>query len=169
MKTLLKLKHYHIFLIVLLGIILMGFKVEGNTHLTAFLYIVGTVLWLLWPLAVGHELHKLLPRKIEVNYNLFVVNLILTVTVVALVSILSDGEEMTFRGVEMIPFIYLMYATINSLSFPAKVLNSIERNREVSLSEYIGDFFLIVFLPIGIWFLQPRINRILENKELVAD
>ena len=76
---------------------------------------------------------------------------------------------MTFRGVEMIPFIYLMYATINSLSFPAKVLNSIERNREVSLSDYIGDFFLIVFLPIGIWFLQPRINRILENKELVAD
>jgi hypothetical protein len=49
--------------------------------------------------------------------------------------------------------------------FIAKSLKSVEYNREALIGEYIGEFFLIWFFPIGVWFLQPKINRIFESTE----
>lgn len=44
--------------------------------------------------------------------------------------------------------------------FMAKALKSVETQSEVSFTDCIGDFMLLIFLPIGIWFIQPRINKI---------
>jgi hypothetical protein len=30
-------------------------------------------------------------------------------------------------------------------------------------NDYIGEFFLFWFFPIGIWFIQPRINNIVSK------
>ena len=38
----------------------------------------------------------------------------------------------------------------------AKTYKTIELNRTVSFGSFVGEFFLILFLPIGIWFLQPK-------------
>jgi hypothetical protein len=48
--------------------------------------------------------------------------------------------------------------------FTAKTITSVEMKKETHFSDYIGDFFLIWFFPVGIWFLQPRINRLLEEQ-----
>ncbi|MEN9640511.1 MAG: hypothetical protein RLZZ262_2380, partial [Bacteroidota bacterium] len=39
----------------------------------------------------------------------------------------------------------------------------LELQREVRFSEFIREFFLIWFFPIGIWFIQPKINRWFEE------
>lgn len=50
--------------------------------------------------------------------------------------------------------------------FVAKTITSVEMKKESHFSDYIGDFFLIWFFPVGIWFVQPRINKIiLDNSE----
>lgn len=79
--------------------------------------------------------------------------------------VLSDGKGMEFNGLEAIPMFYVFYAFVHSLAFPVKTLKSIELNKEASLGDYFGSFMLIVILPIGIWFLQPRINQIENMKE----
>jgi hydrogenase maturation factor len=35
--------------------------------------------------------------------------------------------------------------------------------RTVSFYDYAGPFFLWWFFPLGIWFVQPRINRLFAN------
>jgi hypothetical protein len=46
------------------------------------------------------------------------------------------------------------------LYFVAKTMKSVEMQKTVTFNDYAGEFFLIWFFPIGIWFLQPRINKI---------
>ena len=67
--------------------------------------------------------------------------------------------------IESLPMFYVFYAFLYYLSFPGRSLRTIENKRLPDFGEYIGDFFLVLFLPIGIWFLQPRINRIADEQE----
>jgi hypothetical protein len=46
------------------------------------------------------------------------------------------------------------------LYFVSKSLVLAETNKPVSFYDYAGPFFLIWFFPIGVWFTQPRINRL---------
>lgn len=169
MALILKLKHWQIFLILLAGIVLQSFTIEGNKNVTMILNISGTIIWFLWPLMVGNELYRLLPKKVEMNYTLFIINIVLVLTLYTIVMIISDGKGMTFTGIEVLPALYILFAIINSFAFPVRALNSIEKNKKASTGEYLGDFFLVALLPLGIWFLQPRINKVAENANLTDE
>jgi hypothetical protein len=50
-----------------------------------------------------------------------------------------------------------------ALRFAAKVMKSVEIDRLAKFSDYAGEFFLIWFMPVGVWFLQPRLNRMVKE------
>lgn len=41
----------------------------------------------------------------------------------------------------------------------ARAIHSVQENRKVSAGEVVFDWFLVVFYPIGIFALQPRVNE----------
>ncbi len=49
--------------------------------------------------------------------------------------------------------------------FVSKTIKTTELNRTVTFSDFIGEFFMIWFFPIGIWFIQPRINKIVSEEK----
>ncbi|NBW38952.1 MAG: hypothetical protein EBR30_28835 [Cytophagia bacterium] len=166
MKALLRSKHWQIFLILIVVLILGDIKIEGNPILTITLNAVGTLIYFLWPILVGHELQNYLPRKIELNYTFFMINGFLIVLAITAGAIIYEGEAWHFEGIAALPIFYILFAVFYVFSFPGRTLLSIENKKEAALSESIGEFFLTFFLPIGIWFLQPRLNRIVDaNKE----
>ncbi|MEI6310940.1 MAG: hypothetical protein WCP57_01645 [Bacteroidota bacterium] len=52
-----------------------------------------------------------------------------------------------------------MASMLHTLYYVAKTIKTVELQRKVSFSDFAGEFFLVWFFPIGIWILQPRINR----------
>lgn len=54
---------------------------------------------------------------------------------------------------------------IHTLYFCAKTVRTVEKGSVARFGEYIGDFALLMFWPIGVWILQPRINRMVQNEE----
>ena len=48
-------------------------------------------------------------------------------------------------------------------AFEAKVNQSAELQKEVRFSDFAGEFFLIWLFPIGVWFVQPKVNKIMEE------
>ncbi|SDD20433.1 hypothetical protein [Williamwhitmania taraxaci] len=48
-----------------------------------------------------------------------------------------------------------------------KSLKSLEIGRKAKLSEWIIDAILLFAFPIGIWFIQPRLNRIYLVNEMI--
>jgi hypothetical protein len=56
--------------------------------------------------------------------------------------------------------LFAMFCIFYNLYFLAKTLKTAELQRPVTFRDFIGEFFLAWFFPIGIWILQPRINRV---------
>jgi hypothetical protein len=50
---------------------------------------------------------------------------------------------------------YLMYKA-------AKTIKIAEVQKPVKFVDFAGEFFLLWFFPIGIWFLQPKINKLAQ-------
>lgn len=64
----------------------------------------------------------------------------------------------------LVPFHLLAMACLfYDLYFVSKSLALAETARPVSFYDYAGPFFLLWFFPIGIWIIQPRINRLYES------
>jgi hypothetical protein len=59
---------------------------------------------------------------------------------------------------------FAMFCLFYDLYFVSKNLVMVETGKRVTFYDYAGPFFLIWFFPIGIWFIQPRINRLYEQK-----
>ena len=57
----------------------------------------------------------------------------------------------------MICMFYLLY-------FVSKSLVSAETSKPASFYDYAGPFFLLWFFPIGIWVVQPRVNRLYSGR-----
>ena len=65
-----------------------------------------------------------------------------------------------------------MFGLFYSIYFTAKALKGAELQRRVTFSDYVGEFFLLWFFPVGIWIIQPRINKLFDgadNQQLLPD
>jgi hypothetical protein len=61
----------------------------------------------------------------------------------------------------VLPFhLFAFYCVLFDLYFISKGLLMAEKHRNVKFLDYGSAFFLLWVFPIGIWFLQPRINRL---------
>lgn len=59
--------------------------------------------------------------------------------------------------------LFSIYCTFYSVYFVAKTIKTVALQREVKFGEFIGEFFMIWFYPIGIWMIQPKINEMVEQ------
>lgn len=57
-----------------------------------------------------------------------------------------------------------MYCLFYILYFVSKTLTLVELGKALTLYDYAGTFFLLWFYPIGIWFIQPKVNRLYTEK-----
>ena len=45
----------------------------------------------------------------------------------------------------------------------AKTIKTAEQKRKLDFGDFAGEFFLMWFFMIGVWILQPKINRMSEE------
>ena len=128
-----------------------------------------------WQWAVATGLQKMVPANIKMKVKKF--KIFFFIPVVYLVLIFT-GMAIFFSGnlsnnnppgsafivVFMLIFpihLFAMFCIFYSLYFAAKTLKTAELQREVTFSDFVGEFFLIWFFPIGVWIIQPRINKMM--------
>ena len=59
--------------------------------------------------------------------------------------------------------LFSMFCIFYCLYFVAKTFKTVELQRETTFSDFAGEFFLIWFYPVGIWIVQPKVNKIVEG------
>lgn len=150
----------------------------GN-HFNTMFYLLPVILILsmsaffAWIYTMGTELNKKLPDTVSVNLNKFRGLLLYSIGYVAFFCLfalvgfkmLSDSESTNNNWpLFILPFhIAAFYGIIYSLYFIAKELKSVELRQEVKFGDFAGEFMLLWFYPLGIWVIQPRINRIFDE------
>jgi hypothetical protein len=129
-----------------------------------------------WSIAIGLQ-HKI-PENVTMKVKKFKIFFFIPLVYIILISIFIGiaANRMLVSGNEpnitlLISFIIIlplhffsMFCIFYSIYFVAKTYKTVELQREVSFSDFAGEFFMIWFYPIGIWIIQPKINQIIETK-----
>ena len=160
LNFILKLKHWQVFLILLIGSFASNFTWENHEHFNSGLNSFGFMLYFFWYFAVGLELTEHLPPKIELPRKLFIINAFVLIISALIIVAVFNGQFSSNGLLGFLWIAYLIFAFFQFMFYPGKVLRTIEQGTEASFSEYFGYFILIIFWPIGIWWIQPKLNKI---------
>ncbi len=131
------------------------------------IFFTGTLFGWFWSVAVG--LQSKVPDGVKMKLKKFKIFFFIPLIYILLIQGLM---QITIKELNFNPWIFAfivplhlisMFCIFYNLYFVAKTIKTVELQREVSFSDFAGDFFLIWFYPIGIWIIQPRINRIIKG------
>jgi hypothetical protein len=61
--------------------------------------------------------------------------------------------------------LFAMFCIFYCIYFVAKTYKTVELQKKVSFGDFILEFFLVWFYPIGVWILQPKINQMIAQYE----
>lgn len=126
-------------------------------------------LLLSWFYTLGTHLHRRLPAIATMSLTRFRIAVLLPVVYVFLLLVcggyaFQGGTMGSPNGGLIALFVVLhlssMACIFYCLYFTAKALKTVEKKSLVPTSEYLGEFFLLWFYPVGIWLLQPRVNHL---------
>ena len=157
-NILLKAKHWQIFLLFAAGYFVNTF-VKAEPITSGCLYLVLLVFYVGYYTLLGNTLFAYLPKKVYFNITWFLVDAFTVIATYAATLILLSGS-FEGNGFAAFPVFYLFFAIGHLFWFPAVALVSIETGSEPEFSQYAGTMLQLFFWPIGIWFIQPRLNRI---------
>ena len=125
-------------------------------------------IFMTWFWSLGTGLNNLIKPEIRPSSKFFRFGIIYSALYMILfmffMSRLIDQEKMgSMMGFVFPLHLFAMFCMFYGLYFIAKNLVMAEKNEVVKFDDFSGPFFLIWFFPIGIWFVQPRINKLISN------
>ena len=120
-----------------------------------------------WSVAIGLQtkLPEGLNMKVKKFKILFFTPLvyILFISVIILTSVINGGINPAFFAIIVPLHLFSMFCMFYTLYFVSKTFKTVELQRETNFSDFAGEFFMLWFFPIGIWIVQPKINKIVET------
>jgi len=136
------------------------------------LIFMGVLYGWFWSVAIG--LQKKVPEGIKMKIMKFK---IFFFYIICYMILFMGSFFFMFRAINFLEYIdpsfmmfilpfhfFAMFCSFYMLYFVAKTFKTVELQREVKFSDFAGEFFMIWFYPIGIWILQPKINKMIEGE-----
>lgn len=128
----------------------------------------------LWSLAIG--LQKWVPENILMKTNRFKIFFFIPLIYILLIFTswtgITSGNgnifKLNFGGIIsiIIPLhLISMFGIFHSIYFAAKTIKTVELKRNVGFGDFVGEFFLLWFYIIGIWIIQPKVNKFVTDKK----
>jgi hypothetical protein len=126
----------------------------------------------MWYYTLGTNLYKLLPATARMNLTVFKIFLFTPVIYIvglclSIAGMFLSGAFAAGSGPHPALFLLIfplhlfsMFCIFYCMWFIAKSLKAAELQKPVTAGDYIGDFLLLWFYFVGVWFIQPRINRL---------
>ncbi|WP_426490254.1 hypothetical protein [Hymenobacter sp. 102] len=166
MSTLtLRAKHWQVFLLTVILLTMMHLTIEDQMFLSGIMGAVGYCLYFIWFAVLGNTLFPLLPRDADYSLTWFLIDIILVAASLSALLILVDSRSYQAEGIATLPMLYIFFAMLHGPWFLAAALVAVEKKRKPEFGFYFGTLLLFLFWPVGVWFIQPRLNKLLEEAE----
>ncbi|HWI89913.1 MAG TPA: hypothetical protein VNT20_01510 [Flavisolibacter sp.] len=172
MKRLLYFKHWQLFLL----IVICGAWVSPSP-LRELINSVAITTFLAWIYSIGfYGQDRIVELGLKsMNLKLFKTNVII-VAIMCLIGLVysviaNETNDVASSGfgladiLLLIASFYFVFTFFYSILFVCKTIAKVEYRREVSFSDYFDYFFFMVSVIVGIWVLQPKVNRLIASKE----
>lgn len=143
--------------------------------LFAAIIMAMTVLFFAWLWAMAMGLQHKIPTELSmktIKFKLcFFFALIYIIMFITLLMFLASNFPTRLTGIEtkffflvIPPHLLYIFCILYCFYFTAKAIKFAELQRPLKVDDYIGEFFLLWFAYIGVWILQPKVNRIVQNE-----
>lgn len=152
------------------------FAVFGIIKYFFVILLIVMSIYFSWYWAVGTHLQEFIPEGNRRKTKFFKVTILTPLLYFFLVfmliaifvreSFFNDPNFVVIGILAVFGFLlhfFSIFCIFYNVYFVAKTIKTAELQREAVFGEYIGEFFLILIFPIGIWFIQPRINRMVQK------
>lgn len=127
--------------------------------------VLAMICLIIWLWSMGSFLSSVVPPSLKLRTRFFCFALIYAVVYIPLFIFLIFVNNQRPMFALIVPLhLFAMFCMFYSLYFVSKSLALAETGKPASFYDYAGPFFLIWFFPIGIWIIQPRINRIYARR-----
>ncbi|MCZ8023635.1 MAG: hypothetical protein O9294_17860 [Cytophagales bacterium] len=174
-------KHWEIFLVLITLITFVDLTIDyifSCFGFSIFSPITSSVnlllkipLFLFYPYRVGKELNDLLKNQTKFKSTstqsvISLIGILILINILAYVYIeylMSNSEPSILLIIIMLVINFSLLFKISS--FGPRPMKSIELQRTAGFWEYGEETFQFLFWPIGIWWTQPKINKLI-NKEI---
>jgi hypothetical protein len=160
----LKMKSWQVFLLFACCYLESQIFVD-NTFISGCLFILTAAIYIGWYAILGNTLYRYLPRGVLYSLSWFLIDSFFLLASIGVVLIFFDGN-LQVNGLAALPGFYFFFALVHLIWFPAVVMVAIEHKKQPDFSQYAGTMLQLFFWPLGIWFIQPRLNRIQVSIEL---
>jgi hypothetical protein len=169
MKLFIKAKHWQLFL-VFMGLmfgsqILMINSMEPGMPPNITMFLIPMVLFFAiyaaWLWSISTYCLKNMPEELATSPLIMKAGLVYAgLYFIFGFTFLSRGNTGPV-GILVVMHILAMVAMFYSLLFTSRQLVKLERKAHVRFYDYSGPFFMLWFFPIGVWFIQPKVNELL--------
>lgn len=179
MKKILTLKHWQVFIVLGLSYTISialwdsDFLIGNISSLdiSVMFGIVSLIFFFLWILTLGLFVNSISENPYRFRKGLLIFSVLCSMTGYVELNL----QRLAIEGLNIpIWFSTLMapltaFGIIYTFYNVPKSLKSIELDRKVTFKECIVDTILLFAFPIGVWFIQPRINRLFSVNELLEN
>ena len=174
----LRAKHWQIFLLLfgaltaaelaMMSSIVATSTLENSGHINLILasgMLIFTVCFLGWFWSMGSFLTSIVQPVLRLRMGFFRFAVVFpAIYIPVFIALLQNPNPTAFAVI--LPFhFFAMYCMFYLLYFVSKSLVLAETGKSASFYDYAGPFFLIWFYPVGVWIIQPRINRLYAQHE----
>ncbi|TGL31332.1 hypothetical protein EHQ52_15455 [Leptospira koniambonensis] len=169
-----KLKAYQLFLLLIVPFVIGLFypifsiliRREFDPKQMGFIFLLWVFLFFFWLLELLIQLNRQMSmvQRIPGNIGILFASINLLFVVMLFILIFIPLLATQFESIRIVIFaiaIMIPFWNLYVIRTIAKNIKMIELQKDISLGEYIKEFFLLLFFPIGIWILQPKIRKIL--------
>lgn len=161
MKHFLMAKHWQLFFLIV-GLPMVFDFFEMHSIQTVTIFISSAVLFT-WLFSIEYELSKILKRVTDRKSVVFRVTFFLVIIYFSVLLILIISEA-SFESIYWLVFHTICFVLVLKLFYHcAKLIRQAELIRELESSEIFTYFILMWFFPVGVWVLQPKLNKIIQD------
>jgi hypothetical protein len=146
--------------------VLAALLINGNSQVWAFANFLIFIFFSLWVYSIVKRL--VTACNLEIKTQKFTRTLIFTTVYACLLSVYFALTYNKFDDPNwLMPIIivgqFLFFAGVVSLiHFFVKTIAFAEFRRPAKSAEYVGYFVMIIFFPVGIWWLYPKIQSLIN-------
>lgn len=158
MKLFVKIKHWQIFLAIVLPHYFGFVKDRLTLLIITTIYFAAFSIWLYSISIIGQR--KLSEFNLHQNTNYLILSCSL-LPLLYLIIMLNPAINVIWYRI-MMWFIGLGFLAcwVYAIYFTSKTIKALDKQRVPKFKEYILIILGFIIWPIGIWFIQPKVNKI---------
>ena len=177
---LLRAKHWQLFIILIVIPITLQFNYLNLYSIFPYVMVVVNFLVFAWIWSIAIGLQENLPDHISMKTKkfktFFFISLIYFTAVVFAIGGFGElnlnqylNENSTAMVILIPVHLFSAFCAFYCLYFTAKTIKTIEKRNKVSFGDFTVEFFLIWFYIVGIWIIQPKVNKLYKRRNTTAN